>query len=250
MPIIKINNKNIYYNIQGKGETLILLHDGFYNTTSWDSVRNELSKHFTVMDYDRFGYGKSDKFTKKIKKDLIDLYVEELEIIVKKLNLKKFYICGHCLGGAIALIYTVRNPEKVYKIIAESVGYFSDKKILVKSDLTFKPFDMINEHLKKNLIKMNGEEYARKFWEIISDYDLTYIMSESYNILNEVKKIKCPVFIINGDRDIYFEVEHSIMAFKTIKNSTLWIVPDTNHIPHIEKKEDFINNVIKFIKMK
>ena len=250
MPIIKVNNKNIYYNIQGNGDPLILLHDGFYNTTSWDPVREKLSKYFTVIDYDRFGYGKSDKLTKKIKDDLIDLYVKELEIIVNKLNLKKFYLCGHCLGGAIALIYTIRNPEKVYKIIAESVGYFSDKKILVKVDFTFCPFDMINKKLKKILIKMNGEKYARKFWEIISDYDLTYIMSDNYNILNEVKKIKCPVLIINGDHDIYFDVEHPIKAFKTIKNSKLWIVPDTNHIPHIEKKEEFINNVIKFIKMK
>jgi pimeloyl-ACP methyl ester carboxylesterase len=250
MPIIKINNKKIYYNIQGNGPYLILLHDGFYNTTSWDSVRDKLSKYFTVIDYDRFGYGKSDKFSEKIQNDIINLYVEELEAIVNKLKLKKFYLCGHCLGGAIALIYAVRNPDKVLKIIAESVGYFSDKKILIKSDMTFRPFEMINEKLKKALIKMNGNEYAKKFWEIISDYNLSYIMSDNYNILNEIKKINCPVFIINGDRDIYFDVDHPLKAYKIIKKSILWIVPDTNHIPHIEKKDDFINNLIRFIKSK
>jgi len=250
MPLININNKNIYYNIQGKGEHIILLHDGFFNTTSWDSIRKELSKHFTVIDYDRFGYGKSDRFTSTVEDDLIDLYVKELEEFVKKLKLKKFYICGHCLGGAIALIYTVRNPEKVHKVIAESVGYYSDKKIAIKSDLTFRPFDKINEKLKTNLIKMNGKEYAKKFWDIISSYKLTYIMSEDYSILDEIKKIKCPVLIVNGDRDIYFDVDHPIKAFNTIKNSALWIVPNTNHVPHIEKKEDFLNNIIRFLNLK
>src|SRR5271157_930269 len=98
MPFIKINNKSIHYNINGSGEYLLLLHDGFYNTTSWNSVRDKLSKHFTVIDYDRFGYGKSDRYTEKFNGHLINLYVEELKELVEKLALDKFHICGHCLG--------------------------------------------------------------------------------------------------------------------------------------------------------
>jgi pimeloyl-ACP methyl ester carboxylesterase len=248
MPFLEINGKNIYYNINGEGENLILLHDGFFNTASWDGVRKELAKHFRVIDYDRFGYGKSDHYTEKFDGDIIGFYADELERFTDELGLEKFNLCGHCLGGAIALVYAASHPERVGKIIAESVGYFSDLKLLMKSDITFKPFSEMHKPLKKNLIKMNGEEYAGFFWECIYEYKKSYIMAEDYSILNEVKKVESPVLIINGDRDFYFDVEHPLKAYKTFKNAELWIVPRCGHTPHIEKKDDFVRNTVNFLK--
>ena len=247
MPHININSNKIHYNIRGEGSPLILLHDGFYNTTSWDSVRKELSKHYLVIDYDRFGYGESDRYTKSMTENLIDINVNELEILLESLNLDKVYLCGHCLGGAVAVRYTLNHPDKVIKLIAESTGFFWDHKLGIKSDWTFKPFDMIDPALKKDLVSMNGEEYARKFWEIISNYKNAYIMSEDYDILHELKNIGCPTFLISGDRDFYFDIEHTLKAFKKIKTCELWVVPNTGHTPHKEAKEEFVVNVVKFL---
>ena len=247
MPYTKINSKKIHYNISGKGTPLILLHDGFYNTASWDSVRKDLSKHYLVIDYDRFGYGESDRYIENMKGDIIDVHAKELEELIDKLELDRLYLCGHCLGGAIAIKYTLNNPDKVIKLITESTGFFYDHKLGVKSDWTFKPFDLIDPILKKDLIRMNGEEYAQKFWEIISNYKDAYIMSEDYDILHELKKISCPTFLINGDRDFYFDVEHTLKAFKKIKNAELWIVPNTGHTPHREVKEEFVENILRFL---
>lgn len=250
MPIIKINDKSIHYNINGSGECLLLLHDGFYNTASWNSVRDKFANHFTVIDYDRFGYGKSDKYSEKFTGHLIYQYVDELKAIVDELKLEKFHVCGHCLGGAIALCYAADNPEKINKIIAESVGYFSDYKLLMKSDMTFKPYDKIDAGLKNDLIAMNGKDYAEKFRNYIYDYKKTYIMAEDYSILDKIRKIENPVLIINGDRDFYFDVEHPVTAFRAFKNANLWIVPDTGHAPHITRKDDFVKNVVRFLNNK
>ena len=247
MPFLKINGRLIHYNISGEGECLILLHDGFYNTTSWNNVREELSKHFIVIDYDRFGYGKSDHYTEKFNGDLIYLYVEELKTLVDELKLGKFHICGHCLGGAIALCYAADNPSKINKIIAESVGYFSDHMLLMKSDMTFRPFSQIDSKLKNDLVTMNGEEYAEEFWNYIYDYKKTYIMAEDYSILDKIKKIDSKVLVINGDRDFYFDVEHAIIGFRKFKNANLWIVPDAGHAPHITRSTDFVKNTLKFL---
>lgn len=248
MPYININGKNIFYNSTGTGEPLILLHNGFYSTDTWNNVREALSKHFYVIDYDRFGYGKSEKYTDIIGGDIVKQGVCELSSFIEKLKLKDVSFCGHCLGGAIALLYTAENKSNVKRVIAESVGYFSDNKLLLKADMTFTPFDQIPEELRSYLKKMHGEDYSKFFWELLCKYKNGYIMKPEYNIIDTIKKIKKPVFIINGDRDFYFDVEHPLKAYKKLKNSRLWIVPETGHDVHIESEYEFIRNVIDFLK--
>jgi pimeloyl-ACP methyl ester carboxylesterase len=248
MPHIYINGNKINYNIHGNGKPLILLHNGFYSTQTWDSVRDELSKIYTVVDYDRFGYGKSDKYKKALNGDIVEIGVNELEEFVNKLNISDFYICGHCLGGAIGLKYAINHPERILKIIAESTGFYCDHKMLVKADFTFQKYDNIDTALKNKLINMHGKDYSKIFWDILRGYKQGYIMNKDYNILNDIKNIKCPVLIINGDRDFYFDVPHTLHAYKKIKNSQLCILPGTGHDPHMESRDDFLYHIIKFLK--
>jgi len=246
MPFIKINNKNIHYNQTGKGEPLFLLHNGFYSTSTWDNVRDNLSKHFTVIDYDRFGYGKSDKLESQLTDDIVDIGVSELEGLVAHFGHDRIHIIGHCLGGAIALLYAVKHPDKVNKVVAESVGYFSDHKIQVKADWTFQDYNEISEELRTMLCTMHGEEYSKIMWEYFCDYTIGYIMNPEYNILDEIKKVTCPVLLMNGDRDFYFDPEHTIKAYKKIKNSELFIVPNTGHDIHVESEKYFVDAIINF----
>jgi len=247
MPYLNINDHKIFYNKTGNGEPIIFLHNGFYSTMTWDGIRDKFAQEYMVIDYDRFGYGRSDHFI-NIDVDIVEEGVKELEEVVDKLKLDKFYLCGHCLGGAIALLYAIKHPDKIKKIVAESVGYFSDTKLLVKSDWTFQPFKAMDRYLRKELKRMHGEEYSKEFWGIIRDYDKTYIMADDYSILDRIKKVKCPVFIMNGDRDFYFDVEHPVKAYKKIKDSRLWIIPKCGHDPHVEHKDTFIEQVLSFLK--
>ena len=54
----------------------------------------------------------------------------------------------------------------------------------------------------------------------------------------ELQKIKCPVLIISGDRDV-IKLEHSIKIFNNIENSNLFIMPGATHFGSVEKPELF-----------
>ncbi len=247
MGYISVNKKNIFYNSSGNGEPLILLHNGFYSTETWDKLRKKFSKYYHVIDYDRFGYGKSEKLTEALDGDILKQGVEELSSLIEQLKLKNVNICGHCLGGAIALLYAAENKKNVKKLIAESVGYFSDTKLLLKTDMTFAPYDKIPDYLKKILSRMHGNEYSKNLWEILRKYKSGYIMNPDYDITGKIRGIDCPVFLINGDRDFYFDIEHIAKARKKIKNNRLWIAPNTGHDLHIELETDFSRNVLSFL---
>ncbi len=156
MPYLQFYNKKIFYNITGKGSPLLLLHNGFYSTATWDGIREQFAKHFMVIDYDRYGYGKS-RFSGETTDtgthaDIVEAGVLELSEVIKALNLDTVKIVGHCIGGAISFLYAVRNPGKVKKLVPVSVGYYGDETSILKTGLTFRSFDDLNPIVKSLVI--------------------------------------------------------------------------------------------------
>jgi pimeloyl-ACP methyl ester carboxylesterase len=250
MPYLDLQDYRIFYNDTGDGPPLVLLHNGFYSTATWDPIRNRLAEHFRVIDYDRFGYGKSTKReTMTDDEDVIDEGVQELEAVIETLGLEEVNLIGHCLGGAIALVYTARRPERVAKIVAAAVGYHGGLKMLVSTDMTFVPFEQIDAILKNRLITMHGEAYARKLWALLRSHKNSYIMNEHYDIRKEVFRIRKPLLIANGDRDFYFDVAHALSIYdKMRKRADLWIVPSAGHDLHMDHPDLFIDEVLRFLK--
>ena len=230
----------------GDGEPLFLLHNGFYSQETWDSVIAALAEHFFVVSYDRYGYGHSTHWG-DIGGDIVEVGVTELERLVEHFGFKRINLLGHCLGGAVALLYTQRHSECVGRVVAESVGYYSDDDIQFKSDWTFQPYNIIPQELRQTLETMHGVEYAQIFWDIIRHYKGGYIMNPEYNILSQVRKIKNDVLLIMGDRDFYFSPAHPLPALAKMKHAALSVIPNAGHDVHIEQSEDFLYFVRRFL---
>ena len=230
----------------GDGEPLFLLHNGFYSQTTWDAVIDSLAEHFFVVSYDRYGYGHSSHWG-DIGGDIVEAGVSELEALVGHFGFDHINLLGHCLGGAIALLYAQRHAECVGRVVAESVGYYSDDDIQFKSDWTFQPYDIIPQELRRTLETMHGSEYAKVFWDTIRHYKGGYIMNPDYSILSQVRKIKNEVLLIMGDRDFYFDVAHPLPALTKMKHAALSVIPNAGHDVHIEQTGDFLHFVERFL---
>jgi pimeloyl-ACP methyl ester carboxylesterase len=249
MGIIEINQKQIFFNDTGRGMPVVLLHNGFYSSKTWDGVRPRLAGRFRVIDYDRVGYGNSSPFTGSEKdEDFVSTGVDELESLMDTLQIDVCHLVGHCLGGAVALLYAGRHPDRVDRVVAASVGYFGDLKSVVKTDLTFVPLSQVPPALKGQMAAMHKEAYLGTFWSVLSNNHVTYIATESYDIRPTVEKLSCPILMINGDRDYYFDVDHPYGVYKKIqKNASLWIVPNCGHDVHHKYPEEFARQVAAFL---
>ena len=156
MGIIRLKQGyDIFYKKTGNGPVVIFLHNGFYSSLTWDLVRTGFASNFTVIEYDRLGYGRSSHI-ESLDYDIVEHGVSELEEFVNELGISDFMLVGHCAGGAIAALYTIKHPEKVKKLVLESVGYYGDIKTLLKTDMTFKKYKAIERSLKNILAEMHG----------------------------------------------------------------------------------------------
>ncbi|HTT20845.1 MAG TPA: alpha/beta fold hydrolase [Candidatus Sulfotelmatobacter sp.] len=80
----------------------------------WQHWWTELSKHHRVIRYDERGNGMSQRDVPDVS---FDTWVRDLETVVDAAGLDRFSLIGISRGGAIAIAYAVKHPERVNKLV-------------------------------------------------------------------------------------------------------------------------------------
>ena len=116
---IQVKGGKIWYKVflSEKNTTpLMVLHGGPGSSSHSMQTLSEFSKDRTVVFYDQLGSGHSDRpqDTKLWKKER---FVEELETLRKHLGFEEVYLWGQSWGTMLAVMYTLKFPERVKCII-------------------------------------------------------------------------------------------------------------------------------------
>ena len=112
--ILNYNNSSIYYNVQGNGPALVLLHGFLESSVMWDSLVPLLFKKYTVISIDLPGHGRSGCVSTI---HTMELMAKVVHAIVETNNFKSATIVGHSMGGYVALAYTDIYQSEVDKLI-------------------------------------------------------------------------------------------------------------------------------------
>jgi pimeloyl-ACP methyl ester carboxylesterase len=113
----------LFYRKYGKGPALIILHGLFGSSDNWVTIAKKISDKFTVFLPDLRNHGNSphsDEHDYLLMRD--DLYE-----LVTDLNLKKFFLAGHSMGGKVAINFATRWPEMLNGLLVADISAFGDK---------------------------------------------------------------------------------------------------------------------------
>jgi pimeloyl-ACP methyl ester carboxylesterase len=114
MPLVKVGEINLSYEVHGKRQPLILI-TGFASAQNlWYSQVRAFSRYYRVVTFDNRGFGKSDKppgpyTTKMMAGDTIAL--------MNRLGIEKAHIVAGSMGGMIAQEMAIDHPQRVNKIV-------------------------------------------------------------------------------------------------------------------------------------
>ena len=108
MPIAEANGVGLYYELEGSGEPLVLVHGSWGDATSWRFVVPDLAERFRVLVYDRRGHSRSER---PHTPGNVDEDGDDLAALLEALDLAPAHVATNSWGGNIVLRLAIRRPD-------------------------------------------------------------------------------------------------------------------------------------------
>src|SRR5207253_2903365 len=118
---ISANGISINYQIDGRegAPWLVLSNSLATDLTMWDQQARDLSGAFRVLRYDQRGHGKTDAPAGRY---TFDLLIADALALMDALSIDKASFCGLSVGGATALGFAQRHPERIERAVVADSG--------------------------------------------------------------------------------------------------------------------------------
>ncbi|MDJ0645353.1 MAG: alpha/beta hydrolase [Flavobacteriaceae bacterium] len=99
---------DVFYNDQGKGQAIVLLHGFLENATMWDRLSAELVKRNRIITIDLLGHGQTGCLGYI---HTMEQMAETVEAVLNKLKIRRSVMIGHSMGGYVALAFAEKHPD-------------------------------------------------------------------------------------------------------------------------------------------
>ncbi len=251
---VPVNGLNMYYEIHGEGQPLVLLHGAFSAIgTSFGQVLPELAKTRQVVAFELQGHGRTADIDRPLS---LEGMAEDVAAALKELRIESADVFGYSTGAAVALRLVISHPDLVRKLVLASVTYTLSgvHPGLMDGLGEMKPEMMFGSpwHEEYMRIAPNPEHFATLFAKKTQmDKEIKDLPAET------IESIKAPTLLIIGDSDIV-RPEHAVEMFRLLgggvmgdlaglPNSRLAILPGTTHVTLIDRADWLVCMIGEFL---
>ena len=214
----------------------------------WKHWIAQLTQHHRLIRYDERGNGLSDW---KVNEVSLGLWVRDLEAVVDSARLDRFALMGISQGGAVAISYAVRHPERVSHLIlhgAYSQGWKS------RTGVTAEELEgrralvaLVRMNWGKNLLGFS-EIFTRRFvpdstpveqrwWEDLqrvstSPGNAARVMEacDEINVRDLLPSVSVPTIVFQCDEDRVVPAEEGRILAAEIPNARFVPLASANHV--------------------
>ena len=247
---VRVNGMQMYYEVSGAGEPLVVLHGAYMNIPSMGAIIPQLARTHKVYALELQGHGRTTDIDRPITYQNL---ADDVAAFMDAVGLPKADVFGYSMGAGAGLQLAIRHPAKVNRLVSASGAYdvrgWQPEFTAMIPQMTVEmmvgmPFVADYKKLAPN---PNGfPELARK---------LIQLEKEPMAWEEQVKGIKAPVLVIAGDADVA-TLEHTVALFrllgggvagdmgKPLPASRLAILPATAHTAVITQA-DLLHSIIE-----
>ena len=109
-----VKGTTLKYDVTGEGHPLVLIHGGFVDRRMWDDQVPVLAQRYKVIRVDLRGFEGSQTPDEPFS------YVDDLDGLLRQLDVGPVYLLGLSLGSMVAIDFTMDHPEAVDALILAS----------------------------------------------------------------------------------------------------------------------------------
>ena len=240
MPYLSIEGADLYHEVVGSGDPVLLLHGGFCSLESLRAQSDALVRTHTVHAFERPGHGRSA--------DVDGEYdysrgVAEAVAYLHATGLESAHIIGYSDGAIIGLLLALHHPERVRSLVAISANLdptafthypeahspeaHSPAAVFPVLDRLERSTDADEPSTERRLydsLSPDGPEHA----QVVLDKLFRLWTTEPRIEPAALGSIVAPTLVMSADRDT-IRPDHSLLIAASISGAQLCIVPGASH---------------------
>jgi pimeloyl-ACP methyl ester carboxylesterase len=242
-----VNGLHMYYEVQGEGSPLVLLHGGMLSIDlNFADLAPELLGRHRVIGVELQGHGRTADIDREITPAAL---AGDVVALLDHLGIDRAHVLGHSMGAGTALELAVSHPDRVRSIVPISgsvrmEGMYGDLMDPSKhATSTRMP-------TQQDFVEMQ-ETYARlsPHPERFTDF-LTKLSASNADLKGwsdeQLAGITAPVLSVIGDHD-FTTIEHGALMKELIPGSQLAVLPGTTHMQTTKRVDLLVPMLAAFL---
>ncbi len=236
MPFVNVDGENIHFLMSGdQGPGLVLIHGSGSNHAAWPMEILTLPG-VRVAALDLPGHGRSGGRAR----DSVEEYARVVDQAVLAMGLDRAFVCGHSLGGAVALSLALDNPPwlagialvgsgarlKVNPLIMEAIAKDFQQALAFMDSFLFAPG--ADPELVKGaraLAEASGPEV------LLTDFTAC----DRFDVMKRLAEIQVPALVVVADRDQLTPPKYGQYLAANIPGARLVSLSGAGHVMMMEK---------------
>ena len=280
---VKVNGIDLYYEIHGSGEPLLLIEGLGYSAWMWYKQIPVLSKRFQVILFDNRGAGNTDKPDSEYS---IEIMADDASGLLRTLGIGPVHALGISLGGFIAQELALRHPDLVKSLSLVSTNSGPGKRAMRNSQHVnglFKLWGILpgtfemggkasvplgfeygvtkEDRIQYGLSLAFTPEYFREHpeeidrivrWRLANPqpgyaWTRQLLAGMNFDSSGPAEGIHAPTLVINGSEDRIVTPESARELAGRIPDSRYIEIEGSGHLLFIERSEEFNEIVLNFL---
>ena len=250
-----VNGLEMYYEIHGTGQPLVLLHGAFSAIgTSFGQLLPGLAKSRQVIGFELQAHGRTADIDRPLS---MEQMADDVAAALKQLGIPQADIFGYSMGAGVALQVALRHPDVLRKLVFMSATSTLSgvHPGLMEGLGEMKPEMMHGSpwHEEYMRIAPRPEDFARFFAKKTQmDRQIKDVPAEA------IRAIKAPTLLIIGDSDLV-RPEHAVEMFRLLGGgvfgdmppglpaSQLAVLPGTSHVSIASRADLLLPMIVPFL---
>lgn len=198
---VKVNGLDLYYEMHGEGEPLILLHGGLGSSSMFYDIMPGLAEDRQVITVDLQGHGRTADIDRPIR---YENFGDDIAGLIQHLGFEKADVAGYSMGAGAALRTAIQHPELVNRLILISLSYSRDgfyPEILEAQKHI--GADMAESMKGTPMYEVYAEEAPQpeQFPKLLDK--MAEVMSIDFDWADEIVQLSHPVLLVFADADMF-----------------------------------------------
>ena len=255
MAVFDCDGDSIYYQVEGHGPAVILLHSLGGSSAMWYRLVGHLKGEFTVAAFDARGHG----LTTANVPFSMERFAKDALALADHLKLSRFHVLGISMGARATVRIALARPQQVMSIVVADTGTGDgsgspERVAAVRRRIAeIGPKAFAREYTKSRTMTTTPKDVVERY---VSDviktlpevYLTTFLSILREDLRPDLCKVRVPSLVVTGEHDVSAPPTSAKELADGIAGARFEVITDANHFSNLDQPERFNEIVGGFLR--